>query len=67
MSAPSTHQWFKSSYSGGTGTECVECACTSDGALIRDSKAQMGFSFAVRRQAWLAFTQALRGSEMVPR
>ncbi|MGW3102506.1 DUF397 domain-containing protein [Streptomyces sp. NPDC001100] len=64
MPAPSTHQWFKSSYSGGSGTECVECAYTSYGALIRDSKDQSGSSFAVHRQAWLAFTQALRGGAM---
>jgi len=64
MSAPSTHQWFKSSYSGGSGTECVECAYTSDEALIRDSKDQSGSSLAVRRQAWLAFTQALQDGGM---
>ncbi|MER7928860.1 DUF397 domain-containing protein [Streptomyces sp. NPDC096057] len=67
MSAPSTHQWFKSSHSGGSGTECVECAYTRDGALIRDSKDQSGSPLTVRRQAWLAFTQALRDGEMAPR
>lgn len=61
MSAPSTHQWFKSSYSGGSGTECVECARTRDGALIRDSKNKRGSSIPVRRQAWHEFTWALRG------
>jgi hypothetical protein len=60
MSAPSTHQWFKSSYSGGSGTECVECARTRDGALIRDSKNKSGSSLTVRRQAWRAFTNALQ-------
>ncbi|WP_043679565.1 DUF397 domain-containing protein [Streptomyces xylophagus] len=65
MSAPSTHQWFKSSYSGGSGTECVECARTRDGALIRDSKNQSGSSVAVRRESWLIFTLALRDSEML--
>ncbi|MBK3570041.1 DUF397 domain-containing protein [Streptomyces sp. MBT62] len=65
MSAPSTHQWFKSSYSGGSGTECVECAYTKDAALIRDSKNQGGSSLAVRSQTWHAFTQALRGDGML--
>ncbi|WP_420311612.1 DUF397 domain-containing protein [Streptomyces sp. YS-B37] len=60
MPAPSTQQWFKSSYSGGSGTECVECARTQDGALIRDSKNRSGSSLTVRRQAWRAFTNALR-------
>ncbi|MFJ3893892.1 DUF397 domain-containing protein [Streptomyces sp. NPDC090083] len=67
MSAPSTHHWFKSSYSGGSGTECVECARTQDGALIRDSKNQGGSSLTVRRQAWLTFTQALRDSGLIQR
>ncbi|MFJ9250229.1 DUF397 domain-containing protein [Streptomyces sp. NPDC101776] len=65
MAAPSTHQWFKSSYSGGSGTECVECACTRDGALIRDSKDQSGPSLVVRREAWLAFNLALRDGKML--
>jgi hypothetical protein len=64
MSAPSTHQWFKSSYSGGSGTECVECARTRDGALIRDSKNKSGSSLTVRRQAWYAFTNALRDRQI---
>jgi hypothetical protein len=67
MSAHSTHQWFKSSYSGGSGTECVECAYTSDRTLIRDSKDHSGSSLAVHRQAWLAFTQALQDGGMVQR
>ena len=65
MLAPSTHQWFKSSYSGGSGTECVECAHTGDGALIRDSKNQSGSSVAVRREVWLAFTLAVRDGKML--
>ncbi|MFJ5302230.1 DUF397 domain-containing protein [Streptomyces sp. NPDC088350] len=64
MSVPSTHQWFKSSYSGGTGTECVECARTRGGALIRDSKNKSGSSLTVRRQAWRAFTTALQDGRM---
>jgi hypothetical protein len=30
--------WRKSSYSGGTGGECVELAAVSSGVLVRDSK-----------------------------
>jgi len=65
MSAPSTQQWFKSSYSGGSGTECVECAHTMDGVLIRDSKNRSGSSITFRREAWLTFTLALRDSKML--
>ncbi|MFF0157441.1 DUF397 domain-containing protein [Streptomyces sp. NPDC005263] len=60
MTTPSVHRWFKSSYSGGSGTECVECARTRDGALARDSKSTGGPFVAVRNEAWQAFTQAVR-------
>ncbi|WLW54707.1 DUF397 domain-containing protein [Streptomyces sp. YU58] len=59
MTAPSTYQWFKSSYSGGSGTECVECAWVEDGALVRDSKREGGSCIAVKARAWDAFVQAL--------
>jgi hypothetical protein len=59
MTAPSTYQWFKSSYSGGSGTECVECAWVEGGALVRDSKREGGPCMAVEAQAWDAFVQAL--------
>ncbi|MFJ9377792.1 DUF397 domain-containing protein [Streptomyces sp. NPDC101455] len=59
MSAPSTHQWFKSSYSGGSGTECVECARTEDGAFVRDSKQACGSAVAVTNRAWHTFIRAL--------
>ncbi|WP_217238747.1 DUF397 domain-containing protein [Streptomyces sp. AC555_RSS877] len=60
MTSPSTHLWFKSSYSGGSGTECVECARTRNGTLIRDSKIVSGPVILVREQAWHAFTHALQ-------
>jgi len=62
MTAPSAPalSWFKSSYSGGSGTECVECARMADGALLRDSKLVRGPVVAVRGQAWQVFIGALR-------
>ncbi|MFB7334619.1 DUF397 domain-containing protein [Streptomyces adustus] len=60
MATPPAQHWFKSSYSGGSGTECVECAHTRHGALVRDSKNSRGPVVAIRRKAWQAFTQALR-------
>jgi hypothetical protein len=59
MTAPSTHQWFKSSYSGGSGTECVECARMEGGALVRDSKHVRGSVLTVQTPAWRAFIDAL--------
>ncbi|MFJ7048864.1 DUF397 domain-containing protein [Streptomyces sp. NPDC101112] len=38
MPIRSEHQWFKSSYSRGSGTECVEAASVLDGCAVRDSK-----------------------------
>ncbi|WP_327695181.1 DUF397 domain-containing protein [Streptomyces sp. NBC_00459] len=62
MTAPSAPalSWLKSSYSGGSGTECVECARTADGTVIRDSKRSRGPVVAVRGQAWQVFIGALR-------
>jgi len=51
--------WFKSSYSGGNETECVECAYTSEGILLRDSKIRTGPIIAVRNHAWQGFIRDL--------
>ncbi|MFD9439562.1 DUF397 domain-containing protein [Streptomyces sp. NPDC060006] len=59
MAVRSEPRWFKSSYSGGSGTECVECAL-SDGRLrVRDSKCGARSVVTVRAHAWRAFIQAL--------
>ncbi|MDQ0831198.1 MULTISPECIES: DUF397 domain-containing protein [Streptomyces] len=60
MTSPSPHEWFKSSYSGGSGTECVECVQREDGTLVRDSKQESGPLIAVQHRAWLAFLRALQ-------
>jgi hypothetical protein len=59
MTARSMHQWFKSSYSGGSGTECVECARVDDGIVVRDSKRADGLMVAVQVRAWRVFIDAL--------
>jgi hypothetical protein len=64
MSSPSTREWFKSSYSGGSGTECVECAQAGGATLVRDSKRRRGPVIAVQRQAWRSFVDALRRGEL---
>ncbi|MDQ1038406.1 hypothetical protein QFZ75_004822 [Streptomyces sp. V3I8] len=52
-------RWFKSSYSGGSGTECVECNHVADRLRVRDSKRVDGPVVAVRIQTWRAFVRAL--------
>ncbi|MFI9615379.1 DUF397 domain-containing protein [Streptomyces sp. NPDC052023] len=47
--------WFKSSYSGTEGGDCVEVAAGSRAVHVRDSKATAGPSFTVSREAWAGF------------
>ncbi|MFJ9035567.1 DUF397 domain-containing protein [Streptomyces sp. NPDC102406] len=58
MSAPYAPHWFKSSYSGGSGTECVETARTVDGMLVRDSKRSDGPRVRLSAAAWSSFVAA---------
>ncbi|MCH0540462.1 DUF397 domain-containing protein [Streptomyces sp. MUM 203J] len=51
--------WFKSSYSGGNATECVECAPTPTGTLVRDSKRPDGPVVTMQAEAWRAFVEGL--------
>ncbi|MFI8533027.1 DUF397 domain-containing protein [Streptomyces aquilus] len=52
--------WFKSSYSGGNATECLEAAFIPSGVLIRDSKRPAAPHLAVSAQAWAGFLAATR-------
>ncbi|MEV0528008.1 DUF397 domain-containing protein [Streptomyces sp. NPDC050439] len=56
--------WFKSSYSGGSGTECVEAAFSSGATCVRDSKGPEHTYFAVRQPAWALFVHALRDGRL---
>lgn len=47
--------WFKSSYSGAEGGDCVEIAAVTAAVLVRDSKAIAGPVLTVSRQAWAGF------------
>ncbi|GAA2285466.1 DUF397 domain-containing protein [Streptomyces atrovirens] len=49
--------WFKSSYSGGGGGNCVEVAVRAEAVLVRDSKDTHSQTLAVSRDAWSAFTE----------
>ncbi|MFJ2414734.1 DUF397 domain-containing protein [Streptomyces brevispora] len=53
-------RWFKSSYSGGSGTECVEVADLESAVGVRDSKRLGGTHIAVRPAAWAQFVASLR-------
>ncbi|MET7913206.1 DUF397 domain-containing protein [Streptomyces avermitilis] len=44
--------WFKSSYSGAEGGDCVEIAAAVEGIHIRDSKVRSGPVLTVTPDAW---------------
>lgn len=48
-------RWFKSSYSAGQGTDCVEVAALRAQALVRDSKDPHGPVLGFDGTAWEAF------------
>ncbi|MFJ8546104.1 DUF397 domain-containing protein [Streptomyces sp. NPDC093586] len=47
--------WFKSSYSGTNGGDCVEVAAAPGAVHVRDSKAQEGAVLAFPREQWATF------------
>ncbi|MGV9251078.1 DUF397 domain-containing protein [Streptomyces sp. NPDC003697] len=54
--------WFKSSYSGTEGGECVEVAAATAVVHVRDSKVATGPLLTVSREAWAGFV-ALASAE----
>ncbi|MFJ7767343.1 DUF397 domain-containing protein [Streptomyces sp. NPDC097107] len=53
--AASGFAWFKSSYSGAEGGDCVEVAADTVVVHVRDSKAAAGPVIAMSRDAWAGF------------
>jgi hypothetical protein len=47
--------WFKSSYSGTEGDNCVEVAASFGAVHVRDSKDTQGPELALAPAAWSAF------------
>jgi hypothetical protein len=47
--------WFKSSYSGSGGGECVEVAASPGAVHVRDSKDRTGPSLSFSADAWTEF------------
>ncbi|MEK8145226.1 DUF397 domain-containing protein [Streptomyces sp. M10(2022)] len=54
--------WYKSSYSGGGGDNCVEVAVLPETVLVRDSKETHRQALTVSPRAWTAFTALAGGS-----
>ncbi|MFF2656211.1 DUF397 domain-containing protein [Kitasatospora sp. NPDC058032] len=49
--------WFKSSYSGNEGGECVEVADATSTVLVRDSKDKSGPHLTFSPEAWQSFVE----------
>ncbi|MFF8778497.1 DUF397 domain-containing protein [Streptomyces sp. NPDC015140] len=49
--------WFKSSYSGSSGDDCVEVAIADQGVHVRDSKDVSRPAFVVGRDGWRSFVR----------
>lgn len=47
--------WFTSSYSGGSGSDCVETAIQTKAVRVRDSKATEGPRLTFTPTAWADF------------
>jgi hypothetical protein len=56
--------WWKSSYSGGNGGNCVEVALLRDGGMaVRDSKDPDGARLEFTADEWAAFTAGVKAGE----
>jgi hypothetical protein len=52
--------WRKSSYSDGTGGQCVETASSDDSVMIRDTTNRAGDILVFTSASWSAFTSTLK-------
>ncbi|MGP3999046.1 DUF397 domain-containing protein [Streptomyces sp. 8N706] len=61
----STAHWRKSSYSGGSGGDCIEVADGLTGVVpVRDSKDPHGPALVFPANAWTSFVQAVKDGEL---
>ncbi|MEU0718866.1 DUF397 domain-containing protein [Streptomyces lavendulocolor] len=64
LPARSELAWFKSSYSGAEGGQCVEVAPTVNAVHVRDSKQPGGPVLTVGPAAWAGFVHMAAGREV---
>ncbi|MEU8624977.1 DUF397 domain-containing protein [Streptomyces sp. NPDC048669] len=59
----STATWLKSSYSNGSGGDCLEVAAGLPGVVpVRDSKRPDGPALIVHAAAWAPFVESVKAS-----
>jgi hypothetical protein len=61
---PDGATWRKSTYSNGTGGNCVEVADLPGGRAVRDSKHPEGPILVFTREGWRAFVQGIQAGEL---
>ena len=61
---PSGATWRKSTYSNGSGGNCVEVADLPSGRAVRDSKHPQGSVLVFTSDAWRAFLQGIESREV---
>ena len=62
-STDQTLTWFKSSYSGSNGGQCLEAAARHNAVHIRDSKVSNGPQLAVSVAAFATFVRSVKADE----
>ncbi|MGW1651224.1 DUF397 domain-containing protein [Streptomyces atratus] len=62
--SPKPLRWFKSSYSGGNTTECVEAAHLPQATAVRDSKNPDGPMLTFGNASWAGFLTAVRHQQL---
>ncbi|GGR79272.1 MULTISPECIES: DUF397 domain-containing protein [Streptomyces] len=58
--------WYKSSYSDGSQSECLEVARGHADVPVRDSKAVTGPALLFSANGWTAFVSALKKDQLLP-
>ena len=61
---PDGATWRKSTYSNGSGGNCVEVADLRSGQAVRDSKHPEGPILVFAREGWQAFVQGIQAGEL---
>ncbi|OMI87923.1 DUF397 domain-containing protein [Streptomyces sp. M1013] len=54
------YDWYKSSYSGGSGDNCLEVATGMTAIPVRDSKNPGGPTLRFQAEAWSVFVDGVR-------
>jgi hypothetical protein len=61
---PDGATWRKSTYSNGTGGNCVEVADLPNGRAVRDSKHPHGPILVFTKDEWQAFVKSIEAGEL---